>query len=97
MEEDDIKNRKWDSREREMNRIHKLRSKRGLSPQPKTRKFDPRKRFKSMLVCLSVFLFSTLFLLWSLNVPGALFQEFFSMIGTLFRGHSWLSITARTQ
>jgi hypothetical protein len=89
MKDGDIKNRKWalwDSREKEMERISKLRSRRIRRPQPKVKKFDPRKRFKFMLYSLSVFLFACLIFLWSLNNPGAIYEGTFSMLGVIFSG-----------
>ena len=80
------KSDQWDSREREMERISKLRSKHLRRPNSKGKKFDPRKRFKFMLYCLGAFLFTDVILLWSLNNPGTIYQGIFSMMGLIFSG-----------
>ncbi len=81
------KSEEWDSREREWtremrNRMHGARRELKL----KEKKFDPRKRFRFMLVCLGIFLVS-IFALWLTSfIPWATDQAIFSIFSTIISG-----------
>ena len=81
------KSDEWDSREREWTREMRNRMQ-GTRRQlkQKEKKFDPRKRFRFMLVCLGIFLVS-IFALWLTSlIPWATDQAIFSIFSTIISG-----------
>ena len=87
----------WDEREKEWTRIMRtparesddsLNSTSGKTQRMKNsaRKFNPKKRFRQMLISLSVFLISMSILLLTMNDSSAMVQAVFSMFITLVSG-----------
>jgi len=82
----------WDQREKEwtdemkrqsLRGSERLKSKRLVS---KTKKFNPKRRFRLMLLCTSIFVLSV-FVLWlTVSDVNATYQTMISMISTIVSG-----------
>jgi hypothetical protein len=87
----------WDEREKEWTRIMRTPSRNSDDPvnsapgksqkvKNPTRKFNPKKRFRQMVISLSVFLVSMSILIITMNDSSAMLQAVFSMFTTLVSG-----------
>ncbi len=87
----------WDEREKEWTKIMRTPGRdpddasssgaaRGQRIRNSPRKFNPKTRFRQMLVSLTIFLISMTVLLISMNDSSAMVQAVFSMFTTLVSG-----------
>jgi len=81
------KSDEWDSREREWTReMRKTMSGARFELEHGVKKFDPRKRFRLILVCFGIFLISIFALLLTSFIIQATFQAIISMFGSIISG-----------
>jgi len=81
------KSDEWDQREREWTKeMRKANPATRSQMKPRRKKFNPKNRFRLMLVCLGIFLFSA-FVLWlTMFDPNASLQGIVSMFSTFISG-----------
>jgi hypothetical protein len=80
------KSDEWDFRERHWNREVRNLSSSSFRSKTNKKKVDPRKRFKLMLVSLSILVICTLFLVMSVLTSNPSYQWLASMLSTIISG-----------
>jgi hypothetical protein len=76
----------WDFRERHWNREVRKLSASSFGPKTIKKKVDPRKRFKLMLVSLTILVICTLFLFMSVLTSYPSYQSVASVLSTIISG-----------